>query len=324
MNALTFQNTQFDIVDRNGQPWLRGYQIGTALEYTNQPDAAIRKIYDRNADEFTDRMTALVELDTAGGKQQVRIFSLRGAHLLGMLSRTKVAKEFRAWVLDVLEGINEPKMPTRKTQPKALPNGLSLNQQEAIKAMVKGRAETLPQNKQAGATIKLWSALKTKFGCSYKEIHPDFYTDAVSLVARLPLEGEYIEREPDAFASDSYRADAAKFALDYVQRLHRHIDDPANNPKPVYDKAEESRLAAGMAAGMLHSSRMLVTYGWDGKQHITPVPEGAAVMTPSQMLQYLAGPERFAVDADELLQFIQAATDRLQRMHTYQRTLLAS
>ena len=323
MHALTFQDTQFDIVDRTGQPWLRSFQIGSALGYKN-PSADMAKLYDRNADEFTDRMTALVELDTAGGKQQVRIFSLRGAHLLGMLSRTAKAKEFRAWVLDVLEGINEPKMPTRKTQPKALPNGLSLNQQEAIKAMVKGRAETLPQNKQAGATIKLWSALKTKFGCSYKEIHPDFYTDAVSLVARLPLEGEYIEREPDAFASDSYRADAAKFALDYVQRLHRHIDDPANNPKPVYDKAEESRLAAGMAAGMLHSSRMLVTYGWDGKQHITPVPEGAAVMTPSQMLQYLAGPERFAVDADELLQFIQAATDRLQRMHTYQRTLLAS
>ena len=33
-------------------------------------------------------MTALVELDTAGGRQQVRIFSLRGAHLLVMLSRT--------------------------------------------------------------------------------------------------------------------------------------------------------------------------------------------------------------------------------------------
>ena len=47
-------------------------------------------------------------------------------------------------------------------------------------------------------------------------------------------------------------------------------------------------------------------------------------MTPSQMLQYLAGPERFAVNADELLQFIQAATERLQRMHTYQRNLLAS
>lgn len=61
------------------------------------------KLYDRNADEFTDSMTQVIELPTAGGKQQVRVFSLRGCHLLGMLARTKVAKEFRRWVLDVLE-----------------------------------------------------------------------------------------------------------------------------------------------------------------------------------------------------------------------------
>lgn len=60
------------------------------------------KIYDRNADEFTPEMTALIEMQTNGGKQQVRIFSLRGAHLIAMFTRTKVAKEFRKWVLDIL------------------------------------------------------------------------------------------------------------------------------------------------------------------------------------------------------------------------------
>jgi prophage antirepressor-like protein len=35
----------------------------------------------------------------------VRIFSLRGAYLLGMLARTPKAEAFRRWVLDVLEGI---------------------------------------------------------------------------------------------------------------------------------------------------------------------------------------------------------------------------
>jgi prophage antirepressor-like protein len=34
---------------------------------------------------------------------QVRVFSLRGAHLIAMLARTPVAKAFRRWVLDVLE-----------------------------------------------------------------------------------------------------------------------------------------------------------------------------------------------------------------------------
>lgn len=35
--------------------------------------------------------------------QETRIFSLRGCHLLAMFARTPVAKEFRRWVLDVLE-----------------------------------------------------------------------------------------------------------------------------------------------------------------------------------------------------------------------------
>ncbi|WP_354666697.1 P22AR C-terminal domain-containing protein, partial [Escherichia coli] len=32
-----------------------------------------------------------------------RVFSLRGAHLIAMFARTPVAKEFRRWVLDILD-----------------------------------------------------------------------------------------------------------------------------------------------------------------------------------------------------------------------------
>ena len=192
MKALTFHTTQFDIIDRNGQPWIRYLQIGDALGYSSPH--LLHRIYQKHADEFTSSMTALVELDTAGGKQQVRIFSLRGAHLLAMLSRTKVAKEFRHWVLDVLEGVAEAPAPAKR-QPKALPNGLSLDQQEAVKGLVKAHVEALPKDKQAKAAITCWSALKSKFGCTYKEIEPAQFTEAVSLVARLPLEGELLEPE---------------------------------------------------------------------------------------------------------------------------------
>ena len=48
-------------------------------------------------------MTALIDVQTAGGVQKVRVFSLRGAHLLGMFARTKKAKAFRRWVLDIIE-----------------------------------------------------------------------------------------------------------------------------------------------------------------------------------------------------------------------------
>ncbi|MDO8415479.1 MAG: BRO family protein [Agitococcus sp.] len=99
--ALSFNDVQFDIVDRDNQPWLRVHQIGVALGYS-RPDAA-NKIYQNNSDEFTENMTALVELDTTGGKQKVRIFSLRGCHLLAMFARTAIAKQFRKWVLDILD-----------------------------------------------------------------------------------------------------------------------------------------------------------------------------------------------------------------------------
>ena len=99
--SLSFHNVDFDIADIHGQPWLRLPQIGVALGYANP--YKVQQVFDRNADEFTDSMTQVIELPTAGGKQQVRVFSLRGCHLLGMLARTKVAKEFRRWVLDVLE-----------------------------------------------------------------------------------------------------------------------------------------------------------------------------------------------------------------------------
>lgn len=58
--ALTFNDVQFDVVDRNGQPWLRLPQIGAALGYANP--YKVQKVYDRNKDEFTDSMTAVVKL----------------------------------------------------------------------------------------------------------------------------------------------------------------------------------------------------------------------------------------------------------------------
>ena len=99
---LTFNSVHLNIIDRAGQPWIRSPQIGEALGYA-KGCISIAKLYDSHADEFTDAMTAVVTLPTEGGPQETRIFSLRGCHLLAMFARTPVAKEFRRWVLDVLE-----------------------------------------------------------------------------------------------------------------------------------------------------------------------------------------------------------------------------
>ena len=103
---LAFHNTQFKVVNRNGQPWLRYLQIGDALGYSNPH--LLNRVYQKHQDEFTDHMTAVIKLPSAGGEQETRIFSLRGAYLLGMFASTPPAKRFRRWVLDVLEGKAQP------------------------------------------------------------------------------------------------------------------------------------------------------------------------------------------------------------------------
>lgn len=117
--VLTFENVDFQVVDIHNTPWLRGLQVAGALGYKN-PSKDLSNLYERNVDEFTEDMTQVVELDTAGGRQPVRIFSPRGCYLLGMLARTERAKAFRRWVLDVLEGRLVPQETGRMTVPQRL------------------------------------------------------------------------------------------------------------------------------------------------------------------------------------------------------------
>lgn len=92
--------------DREGKKWLKASDIARALGYARADK--IGQIYGRHSDEFTEAMTHTLKLRVKGfgdgdGEKEVRIFSLRGAHLLAMFARTKVAKAFRKWVLDVLD-----------------------------------------------------------------------------------------------------------------------------------------------------------------------------------------------------------------------------
>ena len=100
-NELTFQNISFSYMEMAGQIWLTASEVGQALEYAD--DKAIHRIFNRHADAFTSQMTGVVKVTTPGGMQDMRVFSLRGAHLIGMFARTPKAKEFRRWVLDVLD-----------------------------------------------------------------------------------------------------------------------------------------------------------------------------------------------------------------------------
>ncbi|HFS8087791.1 hypothetical protein M8S15_03690 [Enterobacter hormaechei] len=99
---LNFQGKALVPVSNITGTWLTSSDLAKALQYSNS--RAVTMIYNKYADEFTNGMTQVLEVSTSGNyRKKVRVFSLRGAHLIAMFSRTDVAKEFRRWVLDILD-----------------------------------------------------------------------------------------------------------------------------------------------------------------------------------------------------------------------------
>ncbi len=104
--ALSFNNVDLTPINHtDNQLWFTSKQLAEALGYKNAK--SLNRIYNANSDEFTSKMTtttkSVVSSKTKGLKVSTRIFSLRGCHLMGMFARTEVAKDFRKWVLDILD-----------------------------------------------------------------------------------------------------------------------------------------------------------------------------------------------------------------------------
>lgn len=101
------------IQQNDEQVWITSTELARTLGY--KQENAVSKIFNRKADEFTSKMTQVIEnpqLPNLG----MRIFSLRGCHLIAMFARTPVAKEFRKWVLDILDREVQPKTKNHKTE----------------------------------------------------------------------------------------------------------------------------------------------------------------------------------------------------------------
>ncbi|EGK3959277.1 hypothetical protein MM859_003053 [Escherichia coli] len=102
---LIFKSHVLETIELNGKQWFTAATLATALEYSRTDSVA--RIYDRNRDEFSAEMTTTANLTvvrkTGSIQMNNRLFSLRGAHLVAMFATTPVAKEFRRWVLDILD-----------------------------------------------------------------------------------------------------------------------------------------------------------------------------------------------------------------------------
>lgn len=104
MKALTFENQPLDLIERDGRLWLRATDVSKALGYSRTDK--VTRIYSLHKEEFSPSMTVCIETPVSGFSgltAESRLFSLRGAHLLGMFARTANGMKFRRWVLDQLE-----------------------------------------------------------------------------------------------------------------------------------------------------------------------------------------------------------------------------
>ncbi len=143
---------------------------------------------------------------------------------------------------------------------KALPGKITTEQQEAIKQLVMSRGQSLPKEKQAKAMITMWSSLKSHFGCSYKEISEEQFTEALSLAARVPLEGEFIgKQEKKTNGLSAKEANSLVWLWDYANRsqaLFRELypalkQIQSNYSGRCYDYGHEFSYVIGMARDVL-------------------------------------------------------------------------
>jgi len=188
--SLSFNDIQLFPVQHNNQTWLSSVELAKALGYADEK--SVSRIYTRNKEEFTAGMTAIFtggqidhparQIDGLGGNQGLqtgsRIFSLRGCHLIAMFSKTAIAKQFRVWVLDILD----------KEVTKAQPLLESPTITKAQTGELFTRVKLI-----AGESGKIRSAIWSRFQnhyhlSSYKDLPADKYEDALVYLDRLKEE----------------------------------------------------------------------------------------------------------------------------------------
>lgn len=185
----------------------------------------IRALTSQCDPDFNGRNFPPVEYtDEKGEKRPAYELTRDGFTLLAMGFTGKRALQWKIAYINAFNAMESELHKHSRSRPettrKALPNGLSIDQQAAIKQLVKARVEACPKDKQAKAAITCWSALKSKFGVGYKEIAPEHYADALSLVARLPLEGELLEREQE---NDDYPVKLKSWEAFNLHGLFCHV-----------------------------------------------------------------------------------------------------
>ncbi|EFO0970398.1 phage antirepressor N-terminal domain-containing protein [Escherichia albertii] len=220
---VPFHGAELYVVNHNGEPYtpMKPIVEGMGMDWASQ--------FTKMKQRFKTCIVKIT-MQLPGDEQRREIICLALRKLAGWLqtiSPNKVRPEIRDKVIqyqeecdDVLyEYWTKGHVVNPRKAKKALPGKITTEQQEAIKQLVMSRGQSLPKEKQAKAMITMWSSLKSHFGCSYKEISEEQFTEALSLAARVPLEGEFIgkqEKKTNEFSAKE--ANSLVWLWDYANR----------------------------------------------------------------------------------------------------------
>lgn len=194
---VPFHGNSLLVVEHQGEAYtpMKPIVEGMGLAWQTQH----RKLRERFSKGITEMM-----IPSVGGSQSMTCLALRKLNgWLQTISPNKVKPEIRDRVIqyqeecdDVLyEYWTKGEVTNPRKAKKCIAGKITPDQQEAIKQLVMTRGKALPKDKQAKAMITMWSALKSHFGVTYKEIQEDQFSEALSLAARVPLEGELLPRQ---------------------------------------------------------------------------------------------------------------------------------
>ena len=136
---------------------------------------------------------------TKGGNQEITFINEPNLYRVIFRSNKPEAVKFQDWMFEeVIPQIRKTgsyqTSGSLKTKT-ALPNGLTLEQQDEIKKLHRQLVQATPKEKQAKLAIQLWSSIKSKFGVSYKEVAPEHYPEVLSLMARVAVENATLTGE---------------------------------------------------------------------------------------------------------------------------------
>lgn len=184
---LTFQGVCLNPVERNSQFWLTSSDLASALKYKSSK--SVTNIYNQNADEFDHSMSLVIESMTNGindssRTKKVRIFSLRDCHLVAMFARTAVAKEFRKWVLDVLDKEAHPQPTKAQTDRQSTAAQLTPLRQKVEQLIATGVGNIYGD---------IWKLVHNRFEVkTINQLRPEQIGEAVQYLNAI--EGEYIAK----------------------------------------------------------------------------------------------------------------------------------